>query len=132
MKKEVLLLERLMLVEDDPDIRFVVCQVLEKLGGFQIKAYASGKEALQAVEELKPQMILLDVMMPGMDGPTTLKELRKKPACKDLPIVFITAKTQHDEVEKLQKLGVQAVISKPFDPKTLTQQIYSIWNKFCP
>ena len=129
MSTQLPFLKKLMLVEDEPDIRFVICQVLEKLGGFEVFPCSSGAEALETINTFDPQLVLLDVMMPDMDGPATLKALRKLPRLQALPIVFITAKTQLDEVEKLKKMGAQAVIKKPFDPKKLSEQLRSIWQE---
>src|SRR5271163_1493068 len=87
-------LTRILYVEDDPDIREVACMALEVVGGFTVASCASGAEALQCVEGFQPQLIVLDVMMPGLDGPATLAALRQLPACAALPVVFVTAKVQ--------------------------------------
>ena len=87
-------LTRILYVEDDPDIQAVVRLSLESLGGFAVHICNSGADALQAVLEFAPQLILLDVMMPGMDGPTTIQALRELPGMAEIPFVFLTAKTQ--------------------------------------
>lgn len=122
-------LERILYVEDEPDIRMVAQMALETVGGFVVKVCSSGAEALREVEEFGPQLIILDVMMPSMDGPTTLGELRKLPCCVATPIVFMTAKVQPAEVARFRSLGALEVISKPFDPMTLADAVRTIWKR---
>lgn len=123
------LLERILYVEDEPDIQAVARLALENLGGFTVEVCSSGKEALDKIEMYKPDLVLLDVMMPGMDGPTTLSELRKMPCCKDTPVVFMTAKVQPQEVAYYLSLGAIDVIPKPFDPMALADKVRGIWDK---
>ncbi|MES2902763.1 MAG: response regulator [Pseudomonadota bacterium] len=113
---------RILYVDDDPDIREVALMALELDGGLEVRACASGAEALDVAPLFKPALVLLDVMMPQMDGPTTLGHLRADPATANIPIVFITARTQRAEVEQLKRLGALGVIAKPFDPMTLADQ----------
>lgn len=122
-------LERILYVEDEPDIQAVARLALENLGGFIVEVCSSGKEALNKVDSFKPDLILLDVMMPGMDGPTTLGELRKLPACVATPVVFMTAKVQPQEVAQYMSLGAINVIPKPFDPMTLADTVRDIWER---
>ena len=122
-------LERILYVEDEPDIQAVARLALESLGGFTVEVCSSGKEAMEKIEACRPDLILLDVMMPGMDGPTTLAELRKLPSCKQTPVVFMTAKVQPQEVQHYLSLGAIDVIPKPFDPMTLPDKVRSIWEK---
>jgi CheY-like chemotaxis protein len=110
---------RILHVDDEPDIREIVDLSLGLNPDFQIRSCASGDEALAAVAEWSPSLILLDVMMPRMDGPTTLSHLRKNPRTSAVPILFMTARAQPREVEQFIALGAQGVISKPFDPMTL-------------
>jgi len=91
-------LERILYVEDEPDIREVAMLALEAVGGFTLQVCSSGQEALDTVGAFKPDLILLDVMMPGMDGPSTLKALQKLPEAADVPVIFMTAKVQPQEV----------------------------------
>lgn len=112
-------------VEDEADIREVTEFALED-EGFELLFCASGKEALQKAYDFKPDVILLDVMMPGMDGPTTLLELRKLPGFDKIPTLFLTAKIQADQIERFKALGVLEVIPKPFDPMSLADQIRDI------
>lgn len=121
-------LPRILYVEDEPDIQAVAKLALEIVGGFEVKVCSSGEEALSAVEAFAPDMILLDVMMPGMDGPSTLQALREKPSCADTPVAFMTAKVQPAEVAHYKSLGARDVIAKPFDPMTLAGQVKAIWE----
>ena len=122
-------LSRILYVEDDPDIQAIAMMVLETIHGFVMEACSSGAEALQKAVAFKPDLILLDVMMPGMDGPETLKRLRAFPEMVAVPVVFMTAKVQPQEVQGYLNLGALGVIAKPFDPMTLAQQLVSIWEK---
>lgn len=113
----------ILLVDDDQHIRRI-CQVcLTNIGHWQVALAESGYEGLDMARKNKPDVILLDVMMPGMDGPTTLSKLREDPDLKDVPVILMTAKVQPQEVEQYTRLGATGVISKPFDPMTLPQEI---------
>ncbi|MEO8627433.1 MAG: response regulator [Betaproteobacteria bacterium] len=120
-------LQRILYVEDEPDIRQVAQLALEAVGRFETRVCASGAEALRAFPVFRPDLILLDVMMPGMDGPTTLKRLRELPGGAQTPAIFMTAKIQPDEVVALHLTGALGVIPKPFDPMTLAQSIRDLW-----
>jgi CheY-like chemotaxis protein len=120
-------LNRILYVEDEPDIRMVAQMALQAVGGFTVIACASGQEALDAAPGAGADLLLLDVMMPGMDGPTTLKGLRQLPATADTPVIFMTAKVQAAEVAVYKGLGALEVIPKPFDPMELSAQIQRIW-----
>lgn len=121
-------LPRILYVEDEPDIQTVARMALEMVGGFEVKICSSGEEAVCEAEDFAPDMILLDVMMPGMDGPSTLEALRKKPTLADTPVAFMTAKVQPAEVAHYKSLGARDVIAKPFDPMTLADQVKAIWE----
>ena len=121
-------LERIMYVEDEPDIQAVAKVALELLGGFTVRICGNGQEALAAVRDFAPDLVLLDVMMPGMDGPSTLARLRADPATAAIPVIFLTAKVQPAEVVHYQSLGALDVIAKPFDPMTLAAQVQQIWS----
>ncbi len=121
-------LQRILYVEDEPDIQAVAKLALEMVGGFTVQICSSGEEALRVAESFAPDMILLDVMMPGMDGPSTLKALRALPSLATLPVAFMTAKVQSHEVEQFKSLGALDVIPKPFDPMQLATQVQAIWN----
>ena len=121
-------LTRVLYVEDEPDIQTVARLALEALGGFTVEICSSGDEALQKAPAFQPQLILLDVMMPGMDGPTTLGKLRELPQFAATPVVFMTAKVQPGEVAGYKELGAVDVIPKPFDPMTLAGKVQEIWE----
>lgn len=121
-------LRRILFVEDDPDIQTVARMALEAIGGFTVLACGSGSEALSRLGEFNPDLVLLDVMMPGMDGPATLAALRQIPAGRDLPVVFMTARVQAQEVAAYREMGAEDVIAKPFDPMMLSEQVSSIWK----
>jgi CheY-like chemotaxis protein len=122
-------LNRILLVEDEPDIQVVAKLALEAVGGYTVELCSSGNEALQRGPEFKPDLILLDVMMPGMDGPATLKALRGLPQLAATPVIFLTAKIQTHEVAYYKELGALEVIAKPFDPMTLSGTIAEIWSR---
>ncbi len=120
---------RILYVDDEADIREVATMSLELDPEIEVRACGSGQEALDAVEHWKPDLVLLDVMMPVMDGPETLARLRRADlrsvAGGAVPIVFITARSQDSEVERLKSLGAAGVIAKPFDPMQLAEQVRS-------
>jgi two-component system OmpR family response regulator len=115
-------------VEDDPDIQLVAQMALELVGGLTLRMCSSGGEAVLAAADCKPDLILLDVMMPGMDGPSTLQELRKLPNTANTPVIFMTAKVQASEVAHYRSLGALGVIAKPFDPMALPLQVRQLWE----
>lgn len=117
---------RVLYVEDEPDIQTIAQIALETIGGFTVRTCSSGHEALSAAPGFAPDCILLDVMMPGMDGPSTLAALRMLPVCADVPVIFITAKVQPAEVAHYKALGALDVIAKPFDPMTLAATVRKI------
>lgn len=125
-------LQKIMMVEDDPDIQVVASLALEAVGGFEVLVCSSGVEALERVEGFAPDLVVLDVMMPGMDGPTVLKHLRERPQTANLPIVFMTAKAQSHEIALYKEMGALNVVTKPFDPMTLPQTLLDIWNGNAP
>jgi len=121
-------LRRILFVEDDPDIQKVAKLALEALGGFSVLPCSSGPEALAAVAGFAPDLVLLDVMMPGMDGPATLAALRQIPGALRLPAVFLTARVQAHEVAGYKAMGAVDVIAKPFDPMRLAETVLGIWQ----
>ena len=114
---------RILLVGDEPDIRDVVDVSLGLDPEFKTRACASGADALATAAEWSPSLILLDVMMPLMDGPTTLANLRKNPRTAHIPVLFLTARAQTDEIKHFISLGARGVLSKPFDPMTLAASV---------
>ena len=122
-------LKRILHVEDDRSIQAVARLALETLGGFEVLSCLSGQDALDQVQGFNPDFILLDVMMPGMDGPETLSKLRELVDIEQVPVAFMTAKVQPQEIEQYRLLGAREVIVKPFDPMTLAAQVRSIWSR---
>ena len=121
-------LVHILLIEDDPDVRTIATIALVDLGGFTLEVCASGAEALAILGNATPQLILLDVMMPDMDGPMTLEEIRRLPLDPQPPVVFMTAKVQPQETQRYLRLGAAGIIAKPFDPVGLADQLRRIWQ----
>jgi DNA-binding response OmpR family regulator len=121
-------LRRILFVEDDPDIRTVATMALEAVGGFAVLACGSGSQAVEEASAFGPDLVLLDVMMPGLDGPATLEALRRLPEVRETPVVFMTARVQTHEVIRYKEMGVADVIAKPFDPMALSDTVRSIWS----
>jgi CheY-like chemotaxis protein len=122
-------IKKILLIDDNPNIRTVAQIGLEDVGGWQVLLAASGPEGLSLAASDLPDAILLDVMMPGMDGPTTLSKLREVPALAKIPVIFLTAKAQKEEVAHYLSLGALGVITKPFDPLTLPKEIMALVGK---
>ena len=121
-------LKTILYVEDEADIRTIAKMALEAVGGFTVRACASGREAVEAAASAAADLILLDVMMPGLDGPSTLAALREIPATAATPVIFMTAKVQPAEVAQYKGLGALDVIAKPFDPMRISEEIQRIWR----
>jgi CheY-like chemotaxis protein len=121
-------LERVCYVEDDEDIQRIVRMSLERVGKMTVEIVGDPMVAVDAIVGFKPDLVMLDWMMPGMDGPTLFRKLKEDPRTKDLPVVFITAKATPAEMEELRALGALGAISKPFAPKDLPDQLRALWN----
>ena len=119
-------MKRILLVEDEQDIQQVAQLALESIGGYTVEVCGSGADALEKVVAFAPDLILLDVMMPDMDGPATLKALRQMPETAKTPVIFMTAKSQAREIQRFEKLSTLEVITKPFDPMALSDQVATI------
>lgn len=124
-------LKKILHVEDEDDIRLLTKMILESIGGYDVESCASGQAAIETSRKFSPDLLILDVMMPEMDGPMTLEAIRQTPECAATPVIFMTAKTQDEEVQRLLNLGAIDIITKPFDPQTLSNQIQAKWNRFC-
>ena len=122
-------LQRILYAEDEPDIQEIAVLTLESIGGFSLKVCNTGQEALDAALSFQPDLLLLDVMMPEMDGPTALAEISKLPGMASIPTVFMTAKIQPQEIKEYKVMGALEIIAKPFDPMTLSDTIQNIWNQ---
>lgn len=114
---------RILYVDDEPDIREIAAIALSLDKGLEVRTAASGAEALSIANQWLPDLVLLDVMMPGLDGPSTLIRLRQDPKTMQVPVVFITARAQSQELQNFATLDARGVIAKPFDPMTLAQQV---------
>ena len=121
-------LRRVMCVEDDPDIRMILEFSLATLGGYEVCLCPGGQQALAQAPAFAPDLVLLDVMMPGLTGPQTLEALRAQAGMQGVPVVFMTAKALPHEVEDLLQYGATGVMVKPFDPVTLPQDIRIYWE----
>ena len=122
-------LRRIMYVDDEPDVRKVAKISLELVGGFTLCLCGSGKEALGEAESFEPDLIVLDVMMPEMDGPTTLAALREIEAVSSTPVIFMTAKAQSAEIARYRELGAIDVFTKPFQPMQLPARLRELWRR---
>ena len=119
-------ISKIVIADYDPNIRKIAKISLMRLGPWAVEDAASCAEALRLIEEFEPDVLLLDVMMPGMDGPSVLRELQSKRNPLDIPVIFMTAKVMRHEVEEYQKMGAAGTVVKPFSPKDLADQIRMI------
>ncbi len=115
--------QRIMLVEDDDDIATIATMAFRDLGGFDVVHFSSGAEALKAVAVIRPDIIVLDFSMPGMNGDEVLQELKSLPETSGIPVIFMTASVMPSHVAKLKELGAIDVFKKPFDPMKLSDQV---------
>lgn len=123
-------LKKILYAEDETDVQTIVEVSIWSTSSYQIKICDNGKLLLDCVEEYEPDLILLDVMMPEMDGVTTLQNLQANEKTKDIPVIFITAKAQNHEIKLFNESGVIGVITKPFDPMTLGATITELWENY--
>ena len=123
-------LQNILLAEDDPAIREVTETALQEIGGYSVESCATGDEVLPLARRTSPDLLLLDVMMPGMDGVAVFRQLRDNEEFAETPIVFLTAKAQPSEVKRYREIGAADVIVKPFDTLDLANRIEAIWHKF--
>jgi two-component system chemotaxis response regulator CheY len=121
-------LRTILYADDEADIRIIVQTALSLTEGLTAHTAESGEQALALARELQPDLLMLDVMMPGLDGPGTLMRLRADPAIAHIPVIFMTAKARPEDVARLRALGAMAVIAKPFDPMQLARQVLSLWQ----
>ena len=121
-------LNRICYVEDDEDIQRIVRMSLERVGKMEVCVCGDPLRAIEQIIAFKPELVMLDWMMPGMDGPTLFRKMREVPETQALPVVFITAKASQRELDELRTLGAVGTISKPFSPKDLPEQLRAIWK----
>jgi two-component system OmpR family response regulator len=114
---------RILYIDDDPDIREIVQIALELSGDIEVCVAATGEEGLSLARDWHPDLVMLDVSLPGMDGPTIFQQIREDAAMANVPVAFVTARTQPDDVVALHALGACCVIAKPFDPLMLARQV---------
>lgn len=123
-------LRQILVIEDEQDITIIVKMILEEYGGYVVRTCPDGQSGIEAVKNFQPDLILLDVMMPGFDGIQTIQALRNAQSTCEAPVIFMTAKIQEKEIEAYRKLGAIDVIAKPFDPFQLNQTIQQIWDNY--
>jgi CheY-like chemotaxis protein len=122
-------LKRVCYVEDDEDIQRIVRVSLERVGKMTVEIVTDPLHAIDVIKAFGPDLVMLDWMMPGMDGPTLFRKMKQLPETASLPVVFITAKATQRDMDELVALGAAATISKPFSPKDLPDQLRAIWAK---
>ena len=115
-----------LIVDDEEDVRLVANFSLSRIGGMEVVEAATGEEAIEAARTHRPDVILLDVMMPGLDGAATFQMLRGDPITAEIPVVFLTAKAMVNDVSRLEGLGARGVVLKPFDPMQLPGDVLSV------
>ena len=118
---------RICYVEDDEDIQRIVRMSLERVGKMTVAVVSDPTQAIAAMTEFRPDLVMLDWMMPVMDGPTLFKQMKLRPETRSLPVVFITARASQPDLDELKTLGAAGTISKPFSPKDLPDQLRAIW-----
>lgn len=120
---------RICYVEDDEDIQRIVRMSLERVGKMTVEVVGDPTMAIEAMTAFKPDLVMLDWMMPKMDGPAVFRQMKLRPETAGLPVVFITAKAAQRDLDELTKMGAAGTISKPFSPKDLPDQLREIWKK---
>lgn len=120
-------LNRICYVEDDEDIQRIVRMSLERVGKMTVEVVSDPLVAIERMLAFKPELVMLDWMMPGLDGPALFRKMQELPETKALPVVFITAKASQRELDELRALGALGTISKPFSPKDLPEQLRALW-----
>jgi CheY-like chemotaxis protein len=120
-------LNRICYVEDDEDIQRIVRMALERVGKMTVAVVGDPTQAIETMAEFRPDLVMLDWMMPVMDGPTLFRQMKLRPETSSLPVVFITARASQRDLDELKMLGAAGTISKPFSPKDLPDQLRAIW-----
>ena len=122
-------LNRICYVEDDEDIQRIVRVSLERVGKMTVEVVGDPTKAIEAMSAFRPDLVMLDWMMPAIDGPTLFRQMKLRPETSALPVVFITAKAAQRDLDELLKMGAAGAISKPFSPKDLPDQLRAIWAR---
>jgi len=120
---------KILVIDDENDIRRIARLGLERVGKMQVIDANSGVEGVEKARAERPDVVLLDVMMPGQDGPATLQSLKADPATAAIPVIFLTAKALASELERLRSLGATGVLTKPFDAMTLAAEVRAILDR---
>jgi CheY-like chemotaxis protein len=120
-------LNRICYVEDDEDIQRIVRMSLERVGKMTVAVVTDPTQAMATITEFRPDLVMLDWMMPVLDGPTLFRQMKERPETSALPVVFITARASQTDLAELKTLGAAGTISKPFSPKDLPDQLRAIW-----
>lgn len=128
--REIDPVKKVMLVDDDDDVRLIAQMALRDVGGWPTIAVSSGRLAVALAPTERPDVVLLDVMMPDLDGPSVLRQMRMDPATASIPVIFMTAKARPSETERFLAVGAAGVITKPFDPMTLADQVREIVRQY--
>ena len=121
-------LNRICYVEDDEDIQRIVRMSLERVGKMTVEVVGDPTRAIEVMTGFRPDLVMLDWMMPAMDGPALFRQMKLRPETSALPVVFITAKAAQRDLDELMKMGAAGTISKPFSPKDLPDQLREIWK----
>jgi two-component system, OmpR family, response regulator len=124
-----MLFKSILYVDDDPDIRSIVRAALCRIPGLQVSTVDSGEKAVDLAHEVRPDLVLMDVMMPGLDGPSALKRIQASVLLADTPVIFMTAKVLPAEINQFLQMGAIGVIVKPFDPLTLYDDLCGLWKR---
>ncbi|MBD3850450.1 MAG: response regulator [Acidobacteria bacterium] len=119
-------MQRILLADDEPDILEISRIALETVGGFEVSVCLSGKTLLERLPEFKPDLVIVDVLMPDMTGPEVFEEIRRRPEYDEVPVIYLTGVIQEEELEDLRETGVADIILKPFDPMTLADRINGV------
>lgn len=122
-------LRRIMYVDDDPDLRIIARISLEKKGGFTVLTVDSGRKAIQFIPGFRPDLVIMDVIMPEMDGRAVLQEIKSQPETQHIPVVFLTSKLEPEDLSEYNRIGASGVLHKPFHPSTLAEQVRTIWQE---
>lgn len=124
--EEVVLPMKILIIDDEEDIRDIARFALGQIGKMNVVEAETGDQGIQMAATERPDVILMDVLMPGMDGPAALAELRKNPATAEIPIIFLTARSAKSEIDHLKSIGADGVLNKPFDPITLADEVEAV------
>lgn len=120
---------RVLLIDDEDDIREVASLCLSAVGGMEVIEAASGPEGVELARQRKPDLVVLDMMMPGVDGPATMTQLRDDEATREIPVIFLTARASASDTSRLESMGAIGVLTKPFDPATLADQVRRLYER---